>query len=315
MAYRLSVDDVIAEPSDRAGWHRVRLPDDVGACFVDRMQVMDGITLAYTDYLPLQDIVEESRMDRDRPVLAITVGLDGCSGYMGEDDNRFRFDAGFSTVTSFSRMNGERRYRGQERVRQLRLLIDEAALGRHALDGLLAGRAGLPAQLLHHGKCPPALAAFVRTLENRHQLGDVSLIELQIAALSLLAGNARDLSALCPPPVTASASWSPADRRKLHQARDLLHEHYARPLTISDLCQMAGINEFKLKQGFRDLFDTTPHRMLTEIRMTHAHAALLRGEPVSTVAYRSGYQHPANFSAAFSRFHGISPSAVRRGLA
>ncbi len=75
---------------------------------------------------------------------------------------------------------------------------------------------------------------------------------------------------------------------------------------------MVGINEFKLKQGFHDLFDTTPHRMLTEIRMKHARDALARGEAVSTVAYRTGYQHPGNFSAAFSRFYGMSPSAARR---
>ncbi|MDF3852258.1 helix-turn-helix domain-containing protein, partial [Achromobacter denitrificans] len=34
------------------------------------------------------------------------------------------------------------------------------------------------------------------------------------------------------------------------------------------------------------------------------------GCQVAQAAYRVGYRHPANFSAAFTRFHGRAPKSV-----
>jgi AraC-like DNA-binding protein len=315
VTYRIASDAVIAESSDRNGWQRTRLPDEVGRCFVDRMLLMPGISLVYTDYLPCRDIVEESRINRDQAVLAITIGLAGGSGYVGNDDERFRFEAGHATVTSFRRMNGERRYRGEEHVRQLRLLIDADALDRHALGQLIDADSAASARLMHYGRCRPALFPHIRSLEDAHGKRTPSPIELQIAALTLLLEESRDLGRSNPPSTGSEPSWSTAEEDKLRRARTLLQEHFARPLTIAHLCRTVGLNEFKLKKGFRELFGTSPHRMLTEIRMAYAREALARGEPVSNVAYDSGYQHPANFSAAFSRFYGAPPSALRGTVA
>ncbi|MEG1770820.1 MAG: helix-turn-helix transcriptional regulator, partial [Comamonas sp.] len=70
--------------------------------------------------------------------------------------------------------------------------------------------------------------------------------------------------------------------------------------------------EFKLKQGFRELFGTSPHRMLTDIRMKKAWELLECGLRVSTVADRVGYRHLSSFSAAFERHYGRTPKSVAR---
>lgn len=52
---------------------------------------------------------------------------------------------------------------------------------------------------------------------------------------------------------------------------------FDRPLTIAYLCAAVGTNEFTLKQGFRELFGISPHRMLTDIRMEKAWKLLETG--------------------------------------
>lgn len=96
------------------------------------------------------------------------------------------------------------------------------------------------------------------------------------------------------------------------RARDIMMHDFARPLTIAWLCTTVGTNEFKLKQGFRELFGTSPHRMLTAIRMQKALELLETGLQVSTVAYRVGYQHLSSFSAAFERYYSRTPKSVAK---
>lgn len=100
------------------------------------------------------------------------------------------------------------------------------------------------------------------------------------------------------------------EQAHLFQARDILMRDYARPITVAWLCATVGINEFTLKQRFRKLFNTSPHRFLTDIRMQKARELLQTGPHVSTVAYQVGYQHLSSFSAAFQRYYGYPSKSV-----
>lgn len=62
--------------------------------------------------------------------------------------------------------------------------------------------------------------------------------------------------------------------------------------------------------SIRELFGTSPHRMLTDIRMQKAWELLETGLHVSTVAYQVGYQHLSSFSAAFERYYSRTPKSV-----
>ena len=81
---------------------------------------------------------------------------------------------------------------------------------------------------------------------------------------------------------------------------------------LRDIIAATGSNEFKLKQGFRALFGTSPFRLLTEIRMQKAWELLESGRRVSSVADQVGYRHLSSFSAAFERHHGRTPKSVAR---
>lgn len=104
----------------------------------------------------------------------------------------------------------------------------------------------------------------------------------------------------------------PKDIEYLHEARLYIERHYQTPCTIIDLARIVGINQTKLKSGFRELFGTTVFGYLKELQMEKARQ-LLQEEKlyVSEVADQLGYKHPQHFAAAFKRKFGILPSELK----
>ncbi|MFJ1298627.1 helix-turn-helix transcriptional regulator [Pseudomonadota bacterium AL_CKDN230030165-1A_HGKHYDSX7] len=309
MTYRIDQTDLIMSASPIGpGWQRLSLPAEAGAGHTDRLQLADGLALALSDITPRHDLIEDSVVERASPALTITVALDGRSSCLEHEGARFDFLAGHTTVASFARARAKRRFVAGERVRQLRVIADEALLVRYGRAGLFAtGSVDGGADHLFFGATPAGVQAHARTLAQLHaRQGD--LMDMHIGALGLLAEQCRQLH---PQPSAAMSSRAASDADRVARAHALMQEHYARPLTIAYLAAAVGLNEFKLKQGIRAHYGTSPHRLLTDIRMRHARDLLEAGERVSTVTHRVGYQHLASFSAAFSSYYGHPPKSVR----
>lgn len=307
MTYRFNAADS-AEPS-RLGqgiWLRSQLPDELGDCTTDMCRLDDGLALAYAQYHPNHDLLERSTIERDGRSLTITVALEGQSSTIGADGQRFDFIAGHSTVAAFSSVRGERRFPADRLIRQLRLIASEPLLRRyrleHLLDGVLNDHC---ARHIHFGQHGGATQRWAQALVHLHGR-DAGALDLQIAALGLLAEQTQ----LFRLPVISPGKLHENDQERMLRARDLMMCQYADPLTIAWLCANVGTNEFKLKQGFREMFGTSPYRMLTDIRMGKAWELLETGLNVSTVAYRVGYQHLSSFSTAFERYYGRTPKSV-----
>ncbi|QVQ27865.1 helix-turn-helix domain-containing protein [Achromobacter deleyi] len=301
MPTRVSSTLAQARSGARPGWQRHALPQDLGDCHADRLDLDDGLTLVHSQYTPARDLIEESAAGQGARTLVITLAMQGASAYRGADGSGLDFRGGHTTVTAFQRSPGERRYLGGAAVSQLRLLVDERILRRYAgderADGLLGGGR---LRCLAQGRSTPDLAAAAVELA-----GSADPLDAHIRALTLLA---RQLRCLAPAP--QDGRLSQADIARLEAARALMQEQMDRELTVQYLCLATGLNEFKLKEGFRQLYGNSPHRLLTELRMRRAWELLESGCQVAQAAYRVGYRHPANFSAAFTRFHGRAPKSV-----
>lgn len=89
-----------------------------------------------------------------------------------------------------------------------------------------------------------------------------------------------------------------------------MRAHLDKPLNNAYLSATLGISEYKLKECFRQAYGTSPARYLLELRMYRAQELLEAGHQVAETAYRVGYQHPSNLSAAFTRFFGRTPKSV-----
>jgi AraC-like DNA-binding protein len=103
----------------------------------------------------------------------------------------------------------------------------------------------------------------------------------------------------------------PADVERLQRARTILIERLDAPPTLAVLARQAGLNEAKLKAGFRSLFGSPVFAYLRAQRMEEARRLLrARRYNVTEVAVRVGYSNPSKFAAAFKKQFGVCPSAV-----
>jgi AraC-like DNA-binding protein len=107
-------------------------------------------------------------------------------------------------------------------------------------------------------------------------------------------------------------SLSAIDRQKIFQVRDLLLSRLQSPPSLAELSKAAGINEFKLKNGFRQVFDTTVFGYLNDHKMEHARQLLRSPEySVTNIAEDLGFSSVQHFSHAFRKKFGVSPMKLR----
>lgn len=104
-----------------------------------------------------------------------------------------------------------------------------------------------------------------------------------------------------------------ADVQRLQQVKSFLQEHYLEPeLSLDLLCRRFGLNEFKLKKGFKQLFGNTVFGYVQEMRMKTARQILAEGKMnVNEVADHLGYSSPNHFSTAFKKMYGIPPAKLK----
>ncbi|MFW0703364.1 helix-turn-helix domain-containing protein [Aliarcobacter butzleri] len=97
------------------------------------------------------------------------------------------------------------------------------------------------------------------------------------------------------------------DIEALHKVRNLilLENDFSDLMSLS---KKVRLNEFKLKYGFKQLFNTTIGQMILEQKMLYAKQLLETSEfSISEISSFVGYKHQQNFSTAFIQFFGIRP--------
>ena len=108
--------------------------------------------------------------------------------------------------------------------------------------------------------------------------------------------------------------FRPWEVSRIHQARTILESHIAKkPPSIRSLSKQVALNEFKLKTGFRQYFNTGIFEWLMEEKMQHAKTLLLTtNKPIKDVCSLVGYPRTTNFITAFRRRFGMTPGSLRR---
>lgn len=103
-----------------------------------------------------------------------------------------------------------------------------------------------------------------------------------------------------------------ADQERIHWAASIIRDNLEHPLTIMELSRRVGINQTKLKTGFKALFGRTVFGYLQDIRMHQAKRYLLDTQlSVQEIAMLLGYQNTSNFSIAFKNSFGYPPLKMR----
>jgi AraC family transcriptional activator of pyochelin receptor len=103
------------------------------------------------------------------------------------------------------------------------------------------------------------------------------------------------------------------DKECIGYVQQYLMKNVASLPTLSQLAKIAGINEYKLKRGFKEMFNNTVFGYLAEARLELAKNDLLQtNKKVNEIASELGYSSVQHFSSAFKKKFGFSPNRVRR---
>lgn len=154
----------------------------------------------------------------------------------------------------------------------------------------------------------PAMLQTIYTIFQSPLTGSLKklLIEAKVHELVALQLHQSSLS--------PQATNKDARSRDLFQAiRAYLDDTFLEEHTLKDISRHFGINEFALKKGFRQHFDTTVFAYLLSKRLEHGQQLLLgTSQSIREIATTIGYKYPNHFSVAFKERFGYNPNALRK---
>jgi AraC-like DNA-binding protein len=154
----------------------------------------------------------------------------------------------------------------------------------------------------------PRMYAVISEMHNAPYRGNLKGLFLEAKLLELFLMQIYQLDNR----ILLSPKIKTGDIERLQYIKAYLDCHFAESLSIIMLSREAGINQTKLKNGFKELFKTTVFGYINELRLKEAKRLLLEEKMcVNEVAYTVGYKYPHYFSAAFKKKFGILPASLR----
>ena len=106
----------------------------------------------------------------------------------------------------------------------------------------------------------------------------------------------------------SSIQRNASDVDRIYQAKEILLNNLENPPSLMELARQVGLNEFKLKRGFRQVFGTSAFKYLHDYRLEKAKHLLGSGDmKVEEVAFRVGFDSRSYFALAFRKKFGLNP--------
>lgn len=159
----------------------------------------------------------------------------------------------------------------------------------------------------------PAMLVPVNQVASRTLLTQVNqLINAGKRSTASVHSRSMALLTLCLEYISEHPVWEPVtlsmpDAQAVYTARIKMEENIKQEWTLKELTQLTGLNDYKLKTGFHQLYHSSPADYLRDIRMEKAWQ-LLSGKKysVSQVAEEVGYTNLSAFSKAFKKYYNIT---------
>jgi transcriptional regulator GlxA family with amidase domain len=100
--------------------------------------------------------------------------------------------------------------------------------------------------------------------------------------------------------------------RRLLRAKDRMDAASQEAWPVQRLAQVSGVSEAHFARSFKQAFGVPPHRYLLTRRIERA-TALLRDtdQPITEIAFQTGWESLGTFGRTFRDVTGESPSVVR----
>ena len=101
----------------------------------------------------------------------------------------------------------------------------------------------------------------------------------------------------------------------IQQAKQIIEKDPSKHFCLDRLADMVGINENKLKIGFRELFEISPYKYLVKLRLEKARELLEESDDtVQEISDKVGFESYNGLSVAFKSAFQLSPTQYRKWL-
>ncbi|MCR8630958.1 helix-turn-helix transcriptional regulator [Paenibacillus radicis (ex Xue et al. 2023)] len=156
----------------------------------------------------------------------------------------------------------------------------------------------------------PAVAVILKHLVGGLQSRDLHRIELECRILELLLLAFRSF-------LVNSKETKPLltrdEQSRIEAAREIMMVRMSEPPSLLQLSRLVGLNDYKLKVGFKEMYGNTVFGYLREKRLEQAWLLLQEGNAnVNEVSCTVGYSNPSHFAEAFRKQYGVNPGALLR---
>ena len=104
------------------------------------------------------------------------------------------------------------------------------------------------------------------------------------------------------------------DKRQIQKVYDYILDNLEKPLpSLKQLAHQENTNEYKLKVGFRQLYNTSVFRFQREQRLKMAHSYIINSDlPLTRISEICGFKSVSHFSKLFKNQYGFSPRSFRK---
>jgi AraC-like DNA-binding protein len=98
---------------------------------------------------------------------------------------------------------------------------------------------------------------------------------------------------------------------RIAEAISYIQTHYAEPLRLEELAQIAKLSVAQFERHIQRIFDLTPKQLIIKTRLEIGAQLLLEDRSVAEVAQECGYTDHSAFTRQFRATVGLSPSEYR----
>jgi AraC family transcriptional regulator len=166
-----------------------------------------------------------------------------------------------------------------------------------------SGRFRFPTPML---PVTPKLLPWLARIEARTALAE--RLEMDESAPGLMEAVIGAVSGTTPLPVCASAR----DARRVGDALRYIELRAADALDLETLAGVAIMSKYHFLRTFRHIVGMTPYQFVLSVRMRRAAVRLATSsEPVSAIAFETGFGDLSTFNGRFRDVFGMSPTVYR----
>ena len=296
----------------------LRFPEELGQGYVYNLHLRDGIELYIQEFNFKDELIVDSRTEYS------SIGFHFClSGniYTNTSDSScdLNISSGRTLLTHTNAFKGTMEVPDRQNVHLVGINIEPEFIQflvednhnqidkhlQHAIDGKSLG------VYSKIGKITPTMEIALNQIINCPYQGLTKRLYLESKTLELIALQLAELSNT---EINRSRykKLRSDEVLRIYLARDILISNVQNPPSLTSLATMVGLNDFKLKCGFRQVFGTTAFGYLHHYKMERSRLLLESGKMnVTQVAAAVGYTNFSHFTSAFKKKFGVNPSTLK----